>query len=103
MQRTVRVEVYRAPDGVDAPNVYFLDGVGSESPSGWSTGMGWGDPALRDRDRAERDEAHHHGVQRVLRAHHAAVEEAQGRRHQQHQRGGDEHPADVGVVHDDIE
>ena len=49
MQRTVRVEVYRAPAGVDAPNVYFLDGVGSESPSGWSTGMGWGDPALRDR------------------------------------------------------
>lgn len=47
MQRTVRVEVYRAPDGVDAPNVYFLDGVGSEVPSGWSTGMGWGDPALR--------------------------------------------------------
>lgn len=49
MQRTVRVEVYRAPAGVDAPNVYFLDGVGSEVPSGWSTGMGWGDPALRDR------------------------------------------------------
>jgi diacylglycerol O-acyltransferase/trehalose O-mycolyltransferase len=50
MQRTVRVEVYRAPEGVDAPNVYFLDGVGSESPSGWSTGMGWGDPALRERE-----------------------------------------------------
>lgn len=50
MQRTVRVEVYRAPAGVDAPNVYFLDGVGSEIPSGWSTGMGWGDPALRDRN-----------------------------------------------------
>lgn len=49
MQRTVRVEVYRAPDGLDAPNVYFLDGVGSEVPSGWSTGMGWGDPVLRDR------------------------------------------------------
>lgn len=49
MQRTVRVEVYRAPVGVDAPNVYFLDGVGSEIPSGWSTGMGWGDPALRSR------------------------------------------------------
>ena len=47
MQRTVRVEVYRAPVGVDAPNVYFLDGVGSEVPSGWSTGMGWGDPAIR--------------------------------------------------------
>ena len=49
MQREVRVEVYRAPAGVDAPNVYFLDGVGSEIPSGWSTGMGWGDPALRER------------------------------------------------------
>lgn len=50
MQRAIRVEVYRAPAGVDAPNVYFLDGVGSEVPSGWSTGMGWGDGALRDRD-----------------------------------------------------
>lgn len=50
MQREVRVEVYRAPDGLDAPNVYFLDGVGSEIPSGWSGGMGWGDPALRDRE-----------------------------------------------------
>lgn len=49
MQRLVRVEVYRAPDGLDAPNVYFLDGVGSEVPSGWSTGMGWGDPVLRGR------------------------------------------------------
>lgn len=50
MQRAVRVEVYRAPDGVDAPNVYFLDGVGSAAPSGWSGGMGWGDPTLRERD-----------------------------------------------------
>lgn len=50
MQRAIRVEVYRAPAGVDAPNVYFLDGVGSEVPSGWSTGMGWGDGALRARD-----------------------------------------------------
>lgn len=50
MQRAIRVEVYRAPDGVDAPNVYFLDGVGSEVPSGWSTGMGWGDRALRDKE-----------------------------------------------------
>lgn len=49
MQRTVRVEVYRAADGHDAPNVYFLDGVGSEIPSGWSGGMGWGDPELRER------------------------------------------------------
>ena len=49
MQRQVRVEVYRAPAGVDAPNMYFLDGVGSESPSGWSGGMGWGDPEIRDR------------------------------------------------------
>lgn len=50
MQRAIRVEVYRAPGGVDAPNVYFLDGVGSDVPSGWSTGMGWGDGALRDRN-----------------------------------------------------
>lgn len=50
MQREVRVEVYRAPAGVNAPNMYFLDGVGSESPSGWSGGMGWGDSRLRDRD-----------------------------------------------------
>lgn len=50
MERTVRVEVYRAPEGMDSPNVYFLDGVGSEIPSGWSGGMGWGDPALRERD-----------------------------------------------------
>ena len=49
MQREVRVEVYRAPGGVDAPNMYFLDGVGSESPSGWSGGMGWGDPEIRAR------------------------------------------------------
>lgn len=49
MQREVRVEVYRAAEGYDVPNVYFLDGVGSESPSGWSGGMGWGDPELRER------------------------------------------------------
>lgn len=49
MQREVRVEVYRAPAGVNAPNMYFLDGVGSESPSGWSGGMGWGDPEIRNR------------------------------------------------------
>lgn len=49
MQRKVRVEVYRAPAGVDAPNMYFLDGVGSETPSGWSGGMGWGDPQIRER------------------------------------------------------
>lgn len=49
MQRKVRVEVYRAPAGFDAPNMYFLDGVGSESPSGWSGGMGWGDPEIRNR------------------------------------------------------
>lgn len=50
MQREVRVEVYRAPGGASAPIVYFLDGVGSETPSGWSGGMGFGDAAMRDRD-----------------------------------------------------
>jgi len=54
-------------------------------------------------DQAQCDEAHHHGVEGVLRPHQPAVEEGQRRRHQQHQRRGHEHPRDVGVVHDDIE
>lgn len=49
MQRAVRVEVYRAPAGLDAPSVYFLDGLGSDTPSAWSKGTGWGDAELRDR------------------------------------------------------
>ena len=50
MQREVRVEVYRAPGRYSAaPIVYFLDGVGSEKPSGWSGGMGFGSPNLRDK------------------------------------------------------
>ena len=47
-------------------------------------------------DESQRDEAHHHRVERVLRADQAAVEEGQRRRHQQHQRGGDQHPGGVG-------
>ena len=43
-------------------------------------------------DEAERDEAHHHRVERVLRADQPAVEERQRRRHQKHQRGRDQHP-----------
>ena len=50
-------------------------------------------------DESERDEAHHHRVQRVLRAHQAAIEERQRRRHQQHQRRRDQHPRRVGLVH----
>ena len=49
MQREVRVEVYRAPEGVVGPSVYFLDGVTSSIPSGWHGGMGFGDPAMRAR------------------------------------------------------
>src|SRR5699024_6651802 len=50
MERTVRVEVYRAPEGMDSPNVYFLDGVGSVIPSGCSGGMVWCGAWRRERD-----------------------------------------------------
>ena len=53
----------------------------------------------RHRHRAEGDEAHHHRVERVLRSHHAAVEESQRRRHQEHERRGHQHPGDIRVVH----
>jgi|GEM_PF-286005 len=50
MQRRIEVEVYLAPDGVKGPAVYFLDGLGSENPSGWSRGsMGFGNPDIRSR------------------------------------------------------
>ena len=49
----------------------------------------------RDRDRGD---AHHERVERVLRAHEARVEEPERRRHQQHQRGGGEHPGGVAGV-----
>ena len=42
-------------------------------------------------------EAHHHHVEHALAAHHAAVEERQTRRHEQHERGGREHPRGVPV------
>ena len=42
------------------------------------------------------DEAHHHRVERVLRAHQPAVEERERGRHQQHERGRDEHERHVG-------
>jgi len=54
-------------------------------------------------DGAERDEAHHHRVEHVLRAHETAVKERERGRHQEHQRRGHQHPGDVGVIHDDIE
>ena len=48
-----------------------------------------------DGDRAD---AHHEGVEGVLRAHQAGVEEAQRRGHHQHQRGRDQHPGGVAGV-----
>lgn len=49
MQRAIRVEVFHAPDEVQGPAVYFLDGLGSADPGGWAGGMGWGDPAMKAR------------------------------------------------------
>ena len=50
-------------------------------------------------DEAKRDEAHHHGVQRVLRAHQPAIEKREGWRHEQHQRRRNQHPSCVGLIH----
>ena len=50
-------------------------------------------------DEAQRDVAHHHRVERILRADEAAVEEPECRRHQQHERRRDEHPRRVRLVH----
>lgn len=36
MKRKIRVEVYRAAGGGDAPNLYLLDGVGASNPSGFA-------------------------------------------------------------------
>ena len=49
------------------------------------------------RDRDPRD-AHHEGVERVLRADEARVEEPEGRGHEQDERGGDEHPRGIARV-----
>ena len=46
----------------------------------------------------DRGDAHHEGVEGVLRAHQAGVEEAQRRGHHQHQRRRDQHPGGVAGV-----
>src|SRR4029077_7322734 len=43
-------------------------------------------------------DAHHEGVEHVLRAHQPGVEEPQRRRHQQHQRSRDQHPGGIAGV-----
>jgi len=53
------------------------------------------DDRPRQADEPERSEAHHDGIERVLRANHPAVEESEGRRHDQHHRSRDEHPGCV--------
>ncbi len=62
--------------------------------------LGEGEAVAEERpghaDEAQGGDAHHHGVEGVLGAHEAAVEERQRRRHQQHQRGRNEHPGRVG-------
>ena len=50
-------------------------------------------------DESERDEAHHHRVERVLRTDQPAVEERQRRRHQQDQRRRNQHPRSIRCVH----
>jgi hypothetical protein len=47
---------------------------------------------------AQSGDAHHHRIEGILAAHHAAVEEGESGGHQQNQRRGDEHPGGVGCV-----
>ncbi len=47
-------------------------------------------------DDAQRHEAHHHGVERVLVAHQATVKEGERGGHEQDQRGRDQHPGRIG-------
>ena len=57
------------------------------------------DDGPQQRDQAQRDEAHLHGVDDLALTHQASVEERQSRGHDQHQRGADEDPGRVSVVH----
>ena len=50
----------------------------------------------QDPDKPEGHVAHHHGVERILRPDQATVEERQGWRHEEHQRGRHENPGGVG-------
>ena len=52
-----------------------------------------------DPDNAQRHEAHHHRIERVLVPHQASIEESEGRGHEQYQCGGDQHPRGVGGVY----
>jgi hypothetical protein len=52
-----------------------------------------------DAHQAQGGEAHHHGIERVLGPDQTAVEEREGRCHQQHQRGGHQHPGGIGRYH----
>jgi hypothetical protein len=51
-----------------------------------------------DRDDGDRDEAHHDHVQHARRAHHAAVEDGETGRHQEHQGGAGKQPGGRGRV-----
>ena len=74
--------------------------AGLREPAHEGRALGEGEAVAEERpghaDEAQRGDAHHHGVEGVLGAHEAPVEERQRRRHQQHQRGRNEHPGRVG-------
>ena len=50
-------------------------------------------------DEAERNETHHHRVERVLGAGQPAIEERERWRHQQHQRCRNQHPRGISLIH----
>ena len=55
-----------------------------------------------DGDSSDADEAHHHHVEHGLRANHAAIEERQRGRHQQHECGRNDHPRGVARIKREI-
>ena len=70
----------------------------ADEPTVAIEGQGVPDDRPRDRGDRQRSDAHHERVQGVLGTDEAGVEEAERRRHQQHQRGG-KHPGGVAHVH----
>ena len=60
---------------------------------------GVADDHPQHRDHEQAPEVHHEHVEHVLRTDHAAVEERQSRRHEQHERAADQQPRDISRIH----
>ena len=82
--------------GVEQPaQTRVLDGVADQTVPGVAEGLREAEQHPCDADDAHRDDRHHHHVEDALGPDHASVEEGQGRRHEEDQRGAHEHPRGV--------